>query len=61
VELDARPSDSIALAVGAKAPIFAARELLEGSGLTPEDLERLRRAHSDDGWDGPREPAEQKM
>lgn len=61
VELDARPSDSIALAVGAKAPIFAARDLVEGSGLTPEDLERLRRGHADDAWDAPHEPAEQKM
>jgi bifunctional DNase/RNase len=43
IELDARPSDSIALAVGAKAPIFAPRGLLAGSGLTAEDLDRLRR------------------
>jgi bifunctional DNase/RNase len=41
IELDARPSDSVALALGASAPIFAARELVEGSGLTPEELAKL--------------------
>jgi bifunctional DNase/RNase len=48
VELDARPSDSVALALGAHAPIFASRALLEGAGLTREDLERMRKP--------PREP-----
>lgn len=61
VELEARPSDSIALAVGAKAPIFAAKELVEGAGLTPEDLERLRRAHSTEADEEPEVPAEQSM
>jgi bifunctional DNase/RNase len=42
VQLDARPSDSVALALGAGAPIFATRALVEGAGLTREDLDRLR-------------------
>lgn len=42
-ELDARPSDSIALALGAKAPIFAARKVLEKAGLDKSNVEqRLR-------------------
>ncbi len=40
VELDARPSDSIALAVGSKAPIFAARRVVDQAGLTRKDLEQ---------------------
>jgi bifunctional DNase/RNase len=47
-ELDARPSDSVALAIGARAPIFATRSLVEESGLTREDLERMRRAPTAD-------------
>jgi bifunctional DNase/RNase len=61
VELDARPSDSIALAVSARAPIFAARELVQGAGLSREDLERLRRAHSSETPEDPAIPPEQHM
>jgi bifunctional DNase/RNase len=32
-EIDSRPSDAIALAVRAEAPIFASRELLEANGI----------------------------
>lgn len=40
VEIDARPSDSIALAVRAHVPILVAREILETAGVTPEkDIE----------------------
>lgn len=49
VELDARPSDSVALAVAAHAPIFATREVMEEAGLTPQDLERLRSAPAPGG------------
>lgn len=33
IEVDSRPSDAIALAVRAEAPIFAARALLEANGI----------------------------
>jgi bifunctional DNase/RNase len=35
--IDARPSDSIALAVRAHAPIFVADDVMEAAGLTPEE------------------------
>lgn len=41
VELDARPSDSVALALSASAPIFASRDLVREAGLTREDLRRM--------------------
>jgi uncharacterized protein len=44
VVLDARPSDSIALALAAKAPIYVARGVLDEAGLTRQDVARLRRA-----------------
>ena len=37
--IDARPSDAIALAVGNRAPIYAARAVLDRSGIKPSDLE----------------------
>ncbi len=37
VELDARPSDAIALALRAKAPIFAADDVIEESSIQMED------------------------
>jgi bifunctional DNase/RNase len=39
VEIDARPSDAIALAVRAKAPIFVEESVLERAGVTPETSE----------------------
>lgn len=36
ISIDARPSDSIALAVRAHVPILVAREILETAGITPE-------------------------
>ncbi len=36
VEIDSRPSDAIALAVRAKAPIFVEESVLEHAGVTPE-------------------------
>jgi bifunctional DNase/RNase len=43
IEIDARPSDAIGLAVRAKAPIYVAEEVLEAAGQTlpSEDDERL--------------------
>ena len=43
IALPARPSESLALALGAGAPILARRHVLEDEGLAAEDLERLRR------------------
>jgi hypothetical protein len=47
LEIDSRPSDAIALAIRADAPIFAADEVIEesaiefeGDDVTPEDLEQ---------------------
>jgi uncharacterized protein len=45
LELQALPSESIALAVSAGVPIVAPRRLLDEEGLTPDDLAR---AHSRD-------------
>ena len=42
LEVEARPSDSIALAVAAQAPIFVSRQLLNDAGLAQEDLGRLQ-------------------
>ena len=35
--LDARPSDSIALAIGNQAPIFVARKVLQEAGIPPDE------------------------
>ena len=40
LEIDARPSDSIALALRCNAPIFTARRVLDEAGVTRESLER---------------------
>ncbi len=42
LELEGRPSDSVALAVASHAPIFATRQVLKDSGLAQEDLGRLK-------------------
>jgi bifunctional DNase/RNase len=43
VVVEARPSDSVALAMSARAPIFASREVMAEAGLTKEDLERMHK------------------
>jgi bifunctional DNase/RNase len=43
MEIDARPSDSIALALGTGAPIWVARKVLSAAGMTRTDLERNRK------------------
>jgi hypothetical protein len=40
VELRARPSESVALAMAAGVPIVTTRRVLDESGVTPEDLAR---------------------
>jgi uncharacterized protein len=42
LELEARPSESVALAVAAGAPILTSRRVLDAGGLTGEDLARAR-------------------
>jgi uncharacterized protein len=42
VEISARPSESVALAVAAGAPIVTTRRLLDEAGLTPKDLSRVK-------------------
>jgi bifunctional DNase/RNase len=37
IDMDARPSDAIALALRAKAPIFVSEAVMEKSGIEPED------------------------
>lgn len=37
LEIDSRPSDSIALAVRAKAPIFVAEPVMERAAITPDE------------------------
>jgi hypothetical protein len=38
IEIDARPSDSIALAVGAGAPIFLGKRVVREAGLSEDDI-----------------------
>jgi uncharacterized protein len=42
LEVLARPSESVALAVAAGAPILTTRKVVDESGLTPEDLAKAR-------------------
>jgi hypothetical protein len=42
LELEGRPSDSVALALAEHAPIFAARKVMAEVGLGPSDLDRMR-------------------
>jgi hypothetical protein len=42
VEIPARPSESVALAMAAGVPILATRRLLAEAGLTPEELAETR-------------------
>jgi bifunctional DNase/RNase len=43
VVVEARPSDSVALALSARAPIFASREVMAEAGLSKEDLGRMHK------------------
>lgn len=44
VEVDARPSDAIALAVGADVPIFVAASVLQEAGIYKDSAKEARRA-----------------
>ena len=56
LDVEARPSDSVALAVSSRAPIFATRAVLVQAGLTKEALDRMARSHqrSDEEREGGR-------
>ena len=43
MEIDARPSDSMALALGTGAPIYAARKVIDQAGVKNQELERPHR------------------
>ena len=42
LELEGRPSDTVALALSEQAPIFASRKVMAEAGLVPSDLDRMR-------------------
>lgn len=44
LQMEARPSDSVGLAIAARAPIYAARALVAESGLKHDDLARTQSA-----------------
>jgi hypothetical protein len=44
VEIDARPSDAIALAVGADVPIFVAASVLQEAGIYKDSAKEARGA-----------------
>jgi len=48
VEVDARPSDAIALAVRAEAPIFVAEHVLDMAGIVPEVGETVLSSDDDE-------------
>lgn len=41
IELDARPSDSIALAIGAKVPIYVAKRVVDSAGMKADEKAKL--------------------
>lgn len=53
LEVDARPSDSLALAVRADCPIFIELDLVEESGVSLEQLKQAADADLDEGDDEP--------
>lgn len=61
-EIDARPSDAIALAIRCGAPIFVAESVISEAGVVPQDEEELE-DEDDESFDEPTEtsePAEQE-
>lgn len=52
VEIDARPSDSIVLALQQQRPIFVAREVFEAEEDMSEILERIRRHQAEASGEG---------
>ena len=52
VELDARPSDAIALAIRFKAPVFVMEEILDEAGIEADDVRREEEAEEQSGKEG---------
>ena len=52
VEIDARPSDSIVLALQQKRPIYVSRQVFEAVEDQTEALERVLRQQSEDADEG---------
>ncbi|WP_242339057.1 MULTISPECIES: bifunctional nuclease family protein [Anaeromyxobacter] len=53
VEVTARPSESLALALASRVPIFTSRRLLAKAGLTPEELRESHAALTAKAGDDP--------
>lgn len=49
IEIDARPSDAIALAVRVKCPVYAAEAVLDAAAVIPEEVEGSPRKTSPSG------------
>lgn len=56
-EIDARPSDAIALAIRCGAPIFVAESVIAEAGVVPQDEEELDE-EDDESFDEPSESSE---
>jgi bifunctional DNase/RNase len=49
LQLDARPSDAIAIALGSGAPLFVSRSVMLTSGVPREKLEKAQKAQEETG------------
>jgi uncharacterized protein len=60
-EIDARPSDAIALAVRAQSPIYAAEAVMEAAAFIPTDESDKERAHDKSSEENPPRSKEAKI
>jgi bifunctional DNase/RNase len=49
LQLDARPSDAIAISLGSGAPLYVARSVMLGSGVSREEIEKEEKAGDVEG------------
>lgn len=62
VEVDSRPSDAIALAVRADAPIFVAESVLDRAGVLPDqEKDEAKEAEATEGLSAPKEDEISKL
>lgn len=52
-EISARPTDALALAVESDVPVYASRKVIQQSGITREEIEKLRQGHPPPGHPAP--------